>query len=117
MVRIAIWATPMLGFLGTVIGITQALGDLDPKAAGDELSRAAMEACWPGLYVDFDTTALALTLSMIMMFLQFLMDRVETQLLSRSTSAVNELLVGRFPEIGQQPRAAPGRQWNGWAGR
>ena len=31
LVRIIIWATPMLGFLGTVVGITQALGDLDPK--------------------------------------------------------------------------------------
>ena len=31
LVRIVIWATPMLGFLGTVVGITQALGDLDPK--------------------------------------------------------------------------------------
>ena len=30
LVRILIWAIPMLGFLGTVIGITQALGNLDP---------------------------------------------------------------------------------------
>src|SRR5439155_15674705 len=33
LVRIVIWATPMLGFLGTVVGITDALGDL-----GRELS-------------------------------------------------------------------------------
>ena len=31
LVRIVVWATPMLGFLGTVVGITQALGDLDPQ--------------------------------------------------------------------------------------
>ena len=99
LIRIAIWAMPMLGFLGTVIGITQALGYLDPKLLATNF-QGTMESLLSGLYVKFDTTALALSLSTSMMLLQFLMDRVETQLLSTVDIRTNELLVGRFVEIG-----------------
>ena len=57
LVRIIIWATPMLGFLGTVIGITKALGDLDPTELANSI-QTAMEGLLSGLYVAFDTTAL-----------------------------------------------------------
>ncbi len=95
LVRILIWATPMLGFLGTVIGITAALGNLD----GAELAtnaKAAMDKLMAGLYVAFDTTALALTLSILLMFFQFLVDRLETELLSAVDGRVEETLAGRF---------------------
>lgn len=99
LVRIVIWATPMLGFLGTVIGITQALGDLDPRQLATDI-QTAMEGLLAGLYVAFDTTALALSLSMILMFLQFLLDRIENQALSLADIRANEMLVGRFQEVG-----------------
>lgn len=99
LVRIVIWATPMLGFLGTVIGITQALGDLDPRQLATDI-QTAMEGLLAGLYVAFDTTALALSLSMILMFLQFLLDRIENQVLSLADIRANEMLVGRFQEVG-----------------
>lgn len=99
LVRIVIWATPMLGFLGTVIGITQALGDLDPRQLAADI-QTAMEGLLAGLYVAFDTTALALSLSMILMFLQFLLDRIENQALSLADIRANEMLVGRFQEVG-----------------
>ena len=99
LVRIVIWATPMLGFLGTVIGITQALGDLDPRQLATDI-QTAMEGLLAGLYVAFDTTALALSLSMILMFLQFLLDRIENQVLSLVDIRASEMLVGRFQEVG-----------------
>jgi biopolymer transport protein ExbB/TolQ len=99
LVRIIIWATPMLGFLGTVIGITQALGDLDPKQLATDI-QAAMDGLLAGLYVAFDTTALALSLSIILMFIQFLIDRIETQVLSGVDLRTGELMVGRFQEVG-----------------
>ncbi len=95
LVRILIWATPMLGFLGTVIGITQALGNLD----GTELAtnvQAAMDKLLSGLYVAFDTTALALTLSILLMFFQFLVDRFESELLAAVDQRVEHELAGRF---------------------
>jgi biopolymer transport protein ExbB/TolQ len=99
LIRIIIWATPMLGFLGTVIGITQALGDLDPKQLATDI-QGAMEGLLAGLYIAFDTTALALSLSIVLMFIQFLVDRIETQLLATVDVRANEQLVGRFQQIG-----------------
>jgi biopolymer transport protein ExbB/TolQ len=99
LVRIVIWATPMLGFLGTVVGITQALGDLDPKLLATAIE-TAMQGLLAGLYVAFDTTSLALTLSMVLMFAQFFAERVETQLLSIVDARASEELSGRFEAAG-----------------
>lgn len=106
LVRIVIWATPMLGFLGTVVGITDALGDL-----GRELSNSgaadsggslntAMQGLLAGLYVAFDTTAIALCFSIGLMFIQFMLDRGEGQLLDMVEHRASEELAGRFEMIG-----------------
>lgn len=79
LVRILIWATPMLGFLGTVLGISQALGGI--AIGPDNDFQQMMDGLRGNLYIAFDTTALALTLSMLMMFAQFLVERFESQLL------------------------------------
>lgn len=97
LVRIIIWATPMLGFLGTVVGITQALGDLDPQLLATD-PKTAMQGLLAGLYVAFDTTAEALSLSMVLMFIQFFADRIETQLLSAVDQRAEEELLGRFAD-------------------
>lgn len=102
LVRIVIWATPMLGFLGTVIGITQALGDLGHElgqSAGGDSGKAlnsAMQGLLAGLYVAFDTTAIALCFSIVLMFIQFLLDRVETQLLEGVEQRAAEELLTRL---------------------
>lgn len=99
LVRIIIWATPMLGFLGTVIGITLALGGL----SGEQLAsdpEAAMSGLVSGLYVAFDTTAVALGLAILLMFIQFLLDRFEMQHLERVDAFINAELTGRFAEVG-----------------
>lgn len=79
LVRILIWATPMLGFLGTVLGISQALGGIQVGADND--FQQMLNSLRGSLFVAFDTTALALTLSIVMMFAQFFIDRFESQLL------------------------------------
>lgn len=98
LVRIIIWATPMLGFLGTVMGITEALGDLGRQDMGN--LKGAMAGLLKGLYVAFDTTAIALSFSMVMMFIQFLIDRAESQLLSLIDKQIAHDLIGRFETIG-----------------
>ena len=100
LVRIIVWAIPMLGFLGTVIGITLSLGDLSPTALVATPEKA-MEGLLAGLSIAFDTTALALTLSIILMFCQFVTNRLETDLLEAVDTHVEYEFAGRFasPEV------------------
>jgi len=92
LIRIIIWAIPMLGFLGTVIGITQTLGGLDFTDG-----TAAVDRLKSGLYVAFDTTALGLVLSVVAIFLQFPVERAEQQLLGEIDRRVGAMLAARLP--------------------
>lgn len=93
--RIVIWATPMLGFLGTVIGITTALGSLDSAELAAS-PKTAMDKLLSGLYVAFDTTTLALSLSLISMFVKFFVERLETNLLRVVEHKTDQEIIGRF---------------------
>ena len=80
-VRIMIWAIPMLGFLGTVLGISDALGGIE--ISDDNDFQQMMGGLRSSLYVAFDTTAIALTFAIVLMFSQFAIDRAESSLLTR----------------------------------
>ena len=90
LVRFVIWAVPIMGFLGTVIGITEAIAQLSPTQLENISGVVA------GLGVAFDTTATALALSMVLMFLQFVIDRREQSLLGDVDAAAWAALAGRF---------------------
>jgi hypothetical protein len=83
-----------MGFLGTVIGITEAIACLSPTQL-DNISGVVS-----GLGTAFDTTATALALSMVLMFLQFVIDRYEQQLLAKVDDAAWATLAGRFQSLG-----------------
>lgn len=102
LVRIIVWAIPMLGFLGTVIGITQTLGGLDFSDG-----TAAVDRLKSGLYVAFDTTALGLVLSVVAIFLQFPVERAEQSLLSEIDRRVGGMLSACLPsdDHGDNPAA------------
>ncbi|MDR1484928.1 MAG: MotA/TolQ/ExbB proton channel family protein [Planctomycetaceae bacterium] len=94
LVRLVLWAMPMVGFLGTVIGITIALGNLDLNAIQE--SSKILSA---GLAIAFDTTALAIALDLMLYFVQFLVYRSESNLLREVDKSVNDEIRGRF-ELG-----------------
>lgn len=98
--RIIIWATPMLGFLGTVVGITQALGDLATQDLEGNGLQTAMKGLLAGLYVAFDTTALALTLSMVLMFVQYGIEQLDSHLLRGVDERMEAEMIGRFELVG-----------------
>jgi biopolymer transport protein ExbB/TolQ len=89
--RTIAWAIPILGFLGTVIGITIAIANITPAQLEESLPEVTA-----GLAVAFDTTALALTLSMGLIFSIFVVERMEQGLLARVDSAARRLLGNRF---------------------
>jgi biopolymer transport protein ExbB/TolQ len=92
LVRIITWAIPMLGFLGTVIGITQTLGGLDFANGA-----AAVDNLKSGLYVAFDTTALGLVLSVLAIFIQFPVEQSEQRLLAKIDVRVGHLVSASLP--------------------
>ncbi|MDX1963802.1 MAG: MotA/TolQ/ExbB proton channel family protein [Pirellulales bacterium] len=93
LLRIIIWAIPILGFLGTVIGITEAIANLSPQQLEESLPEVTS-----GLGVAFDTTAIALAFSMVLMFLQHYVNQIEETLLARVDSQATLELGGRFPQ-------------------
>ena len=95
MVRIIVWAIPILGLLGTVIGITIAVANLNPETLEESMTKVTH-----GLGVAFDHTATALSLTMILMFMKSGVERVEDRLLGRVDERTGQELVGRFQSTG-----------------
>ncbi|MCA9232333.1 MAG: MotA/TolQ/ExbB proton channel family protein [Planctomycetales bacterium] len=99
LVRIIVSTIPILGFLGTVIGITLAIAKLN-------LSGEAMDESLPavvsGLSVAFDTTALALSLSTVLLFVKYCVERVELRLLTAVDANASRQLIGRFRQYGSE---------------
>jgi biopolymer transport protein ExbB/TolQ len=92
--RIIIWSIPIWGFLGTVVGITDAIASLDPGSVQSSLGKVT--ASLGGV---FDTTALALALSIGLMFGQFFVERFESLLLHDVDRRASDELIGRFQRI------------------
>lgn len=92
--RVIIWAIPILGFLGTVIGITMALNGINPEAIDQSMAELTR-----GLGVKFDTTALALAMSMLLMFFHFFVERAENAMLEEVDYRVAEDIRSHIPRL------------------
>lgn len=97
LIRFITWAIPILGFLGTVLGITGAIAGVKPEDLEKNLSQVT-----GGLAVAFDTTAVALALTMVIMFVNFVIERLEQSTLDRVNSYIDEHLAHRFERSGAQ---------------
>ena len=126
LVRVIIWAIPMLGFLGTVIGLTMAIGNLagganlpegtvensiSPLVAGladgTKVTERAVVDSIPqvvvALSVAFATTIQALVLSIVLMFVQYYVNRRESELLAEVDGRAAAELEGRFEQLPAGP--------------
>ena len=93
LVRLILWAVPMVGFLGTVIGITTALDNLDLNTINESSKRLSA-----GLAIAFDTTGLAIALVVFLFFVQFIVQREESNLLGETDRLTEKELAGRFEQ-------------------
>lgn len=91
LIRFITWAVPILGFLGTVLGITKSIAGVTPEKLEKDLSSVT-----DGLALAFDATALALGLTMIVMFISFLTERAEQGVLESVDSCADRQLSHRF---------------------
>lgn len=76
LVRTITWTVPILGLLGTVIGITTAIASIAPDQVGSLTGEGAA-----GIATAFDTTALALTLSTILVMFTAIVEKLEGKVL------------------------------------
>src|SRR5207244_8605518 len=91
LLRFITWAIPILGFLGTVLGITGAISGVTPEILERSLSHVT-----DGLALAFDTTALALGLTMLLMFSSFLVERAEQSVLEAVDRYADREFAPRF---------------------
>lgn len=86
MSRYIVWAIPTFGFIGTVVGISNALGKLDIiKFMGAHIEKVSQfKSLAADLGFAFSTTIVALTLSAILVFLLHVVQRGEEEVLNKA---------------------------------
>jgi chemotaxis protein MotA len=90
-IRYVIWAIPSVGFIGTVLGIAASLG-----YAKDASTQAGLEKITDMLAVAFDTTLVALVLSIFLMYMMHSFQKKEDALFAQINSYLIENLINRF---------------------
>lgn len=90
-IRYVAWAIPSVGFIGTVIGIAASLGYADEASTPEGISKVT-----DMLAIAFDTTLVALILSVILMLGIHSLQRKEDKLFADMKSYVIENLINRF---------------------
>jgi len=104
--KLLIWALPVSGFTGTLLGMSTAIGGFRQLAETKTLEEfgGAVETPLYGLAVAFDTTLVALVLVAVAMFLVSMLQRRERELLAAIDAQVAEVVLQRI-ELGQgEPR-------------
>lgn len=120
LLRSIIWAIPILGFIGTVVGISSAVtglsqsldtGDASPAATAEMPAAAdkpaenlgekmigAMGLVTQGLATAFDTTFVALVMAILLLFPTEELKRTEYGMLDRIEAFTNESLLRRMSD-------------------
>ena len=98
--KVLLWAIPLTGFIGTVIGMSQAVGSFDVVLSNadnvDGLKDGLVQVTG-GLGTAFDTTFLALVSSVILAFPLSICEKKEDQLLSQIDGVVRDTIMTLSP--------------------
>ena len=104
LVKVFLWAIPIMGFIGTVLGISTAIAGLagglgemggDMDRLMDQLTNVTV-----GLGVAFDTTLVALCMSIVLSFPASSMQKAEEDLLAEVDGYCLENLLKRLSDAG-----------------
>ena len=99
LLNVFIWAIPILGFIGTVIGISAAVGGFSgalDQAQDISVLKSSLNNVTGGLATAFDTTLVALVMSIFVMFPSSSMQKAEEDLLNSVDEYCNENLLKRL---------------------
>ncbi len=90
-IRYTAWAIPSVGFIGTVLGIAASLGYANEASTPEGINKVTSM-----LAVAFDTTLVALFLSIFLMFGIHYVQKRQDKLFSKMSSYMIENLINRF---------------------
>lgn len=99
MLKAFLWAIPLLGFIGTVIGLSHAIGGMN-FANVEEVSAIidSINNVTSGLGTAFDATLLGLVLAVILNFPMNSLMKAEDEMLNNIDSFCNEVLLPRLQD-------------------
>lgn len=105
LIRYLIWAIPAIGFIGTVRGIGEALSQADQALAGD------IAGMTESLGIAFNSTFVALLISIVLMFLLHQLQRLQDGMLVDTQEYCESFLLNRISAAGlskaDQNKAGP----------
>lgn len=97
MLRVFIWALPILGFIGTVLGIGGAVDGFSGLSSLEHL-QSALSVISVNLASAFGTTLVALVLSLLVMLPTSAMEKAEQDMMTRIDEYCNDHLLCRLRE-------------------
>jgi biopolymer transport protein ExbB/TolQ len=93
------WAIPVLGFIGTVLGLSEAIGAFGGtiKAGGDmNAIRSSLESVTGGLATAFETTLVALVCALLLQLLVSFLQARESDFLDSCNDICHKHLAGKL---------------------
>ena len=97
--KVFIWSLPILGFIGTVMGVSSAVASLATSLSDGgsmEAMKSALKDVFGGLGTAFDTTLLALIMSMLVKIPASAIQKSEEDLITSVDEYCNENLLRRL---------------------
>lgn len=98
-IRGLIWAIPVLGFIGTVLGLSEAIGGFsNVLASAGEMSEiaSALKGVTAGLATAFDTTLVALVAALVLQMIATVVHKNEQEFLDNCTEYCHRHIVNRL---------------------
>jgi biopolymer transport protein ExbB/TolQ len=106
MIKGFIWGIPVLGFIGTVLGLSQAIGQFSSvMAASDIISnlKTSLQGVTKGLATAFDTTLLALVAALTIQLLLTALKKKEEYFLDECKDYCHANIISKLRLIQTQP--------------
>jgi biopolymer transport protein ExbB/TolQ len=105
-----VWAIPVLGFIGTVLGLSLAIGRFTAtlQAAGDlTLIRASLQGVTGGLATAFESTLVALTFTLLLQLVITFQQKREMAFLDECNDYCHSHVVSKLRLVSRQPTPSP----------
>ena len=101
LVKVFLWAIPILGFIGTVLGLSTAIGSIDLSDTSNlDKIMGSIGNVTSGLGTAFDTTLLGLVLAMFLNFPMNALSKAEDDNLNSIDAFCSEVLLPRLNDGG-----------------